>query len=104
MVDLQVNLQIQVDAERVTLEGDLSYKTVAEALTKVIFASEAPINKSVSIDFAGVDHADSSGLALMVHWLREAKKRNMFIQFVNIPKKLIALAEMSNLEDVLPIS
>jgi len=94
------DLKVEVDGSQVTLNGEISYKTVVSALKVKIFSANEP----VSVDFAGVGHADSAGLALMVHWVREAKKRDVAVDFRNIPKKLIALAEMSNLEEVLPIS
>ena len=94
------DLQVSVAEDQITLTGDINYKTVVSALNVKIFL----VNKAITVDFSGVGHADSSGLALMVHWLREAKKQNLLIHFKNIPQKLIALAEMSNLEEVLPIS
>lgn len=90
------------EKEKVLLKGDISFETVIEALKINIFPRDLA-DKPLCVDFSGVEYADSSGLALMVDWLRQAKKRNIEIKFIHIPKKLIALAEMSNLEQVLPI-
>jgi len=97
------NLSIKVTENKVFLDGDISYETVVVALQLNIFSSNHSADKSVLVDFSGIGHADSSGLALMLHWLRSAKKKEIDVQFFHVPKKLMALAEMSNLEEVLPV-
>ncbi|MDH3326266.1 MAG: STAS domain-containing protein [Gammaproteobacteria bacterium] len=100
MTDLQINF----DDGQILLSGDITYETVSRALKLSLFPLDAATDKSILVDFSGIGHADSSGLALMIHWLREGKTRSVDIQFIHIPPKLIALAGMSNLEEVLPIS
>lgn len=98
------SLQISVNEDQVSLSGDLNYTTVVSALNENVFGVNASASQAISVDFSEVVNVDSSALALMVHWLREAKKRNLIVEFNHTPPKLIALAEMSNLDEVLPIS
>jgi len=86
------------------LEGDINYSTVSQALKLNLFSTENVSSGKICVDFSRIDNADSSALALMIHWLRAAKEKKIDIRFSNIPTKLIALAEMSNLETVLPLS
>lgn len=96
-------IEVVTDNNKVYLKGDISFETVIDALKINIFPRDSA-TKTIYVDFSGIEYADSSGLALMVNWLRQAKKRNVDVQFTHIPKKLIALAGMSNLEQVLPIN
>ena len=53
----------------------------------------------VRLDFSAVTHADSSAIALLLNWLRVAKRENKSFTFVNLPGQLI---EMANVCEVMP--
>ncbi len=59
-------------------------------------------NAPVVIDLAAVERIDSAGLALMVHWLRESRRLGVAIRFQHIPVRLLPLAKMCGLEQLLP--
>ncbi len=86
------------------LEGDINYQTVSQALKLNLFSADDMLDRKICVDFSRINNADSAALALMIHWLRQGKEKKIDVQFSNIPTKLIALAEMSNLETVLPLS
>jgi phospholipid transport system transporter-binding protein len=48
-----------------------------------------------------VTRADSAGLALMVEWLREARRRGGRLEVVNMPDQMFGIAHMSKLDRVL---
>lgn len=98
------NLNITQRDDCVQLEGDIIYKTISLALKVDLFAGKNTSKGKIRVDFSQIGQVDSSAFALMLHWLRAAKKRKIEIQFSNIPEKLKALGEMSNLEQVLPMS
>ena len=52
----------------------------------------------VSVDLKAVDRVDSAGLALLVAWLRLAKRRSLSIRYRNAPAQLLALASANRLE------
>jgi len=58
----------------------------------------------LAIDLAGVSDSDSSGLALLLEWLRLAKESKREISFVNVPGQISALARISEVEDLLSAS
>lgn len=86
------------------LAGDINYQTVSKALKIDLFSPKHTVNGKIRVNFSQIGHVDSSAFALMIHWLRAARKRKIDIHFSNIPERLKALAEMSNLEQVLPLS
>ena len=53
------------------------------------------------VNLDGVVESDSSGLALVLEWLRAARQRGQVIELVNLPAQLMALARISEVEDLL---
>jgi len=81
--------------------GELTFSTVNEILAKAedLFKSIA----AWDIDLAEVGRSDSAGLALLVHWMRQANMSNKKIVFHNIPQQMLAIAAASGLDELLPI-
>jgi len=52
----------------------------------------------VTMDLKAVDRVDSAGLALLVAWLRLAKRRSLSIRYRDAPAQLLALASANRLE------
>ncbi|HLB42991.1 MAG TPA: STAS domain-containing protein [Gammaproteobacteria bacterium] len=54
----------------------------------------------VVFDFSGVHANNSAGLALMVEWLKYAKKHKKNISFVNLPENLLTIAKASRISQI----
>lgn len=59
--------------------------------------------KAVTMDFSGVETANSAGLALLTSWARLARQRNVVLRYQNIPDKLYTLASELGLISILPM-
>lgn len=84
------------------LRGELSFATVSELAKKsagLLWRSE-----QVTLDLDGVTRTDSAGLALLVEWLRAARRQGKAIQFRNIPRQMMAVAEVVGLDKLLPVT
>jgi phospholipid transport system transporter-binding protein len=57
---------------------------------------------SVTVDFRRVGEVDSAGLALLVEWMRAARREGAEVHFENIPRQMQAMARVSGLEGLLP--
>lgn len=79
--------------------GALSFDTVAQHLSasRTWFASGA----EVDIDLAGVSHADSAGLALLVEWARLARQAHGAVRFINTPMQIDNLIRVAGLKELL---
>ena len=55
-----------------------------------------------TVDLAGVTELDSSALALLLAWLREAKRRRPRLAFANLPEGLRTIARLYGVDDLLP--
>jgi anti-anti-sigma factor len=51
-----------------------------------------------TVDLADVSFCDSAGLALLIELLRDAKRHNQAIHYINVPKQLLAIAKVSGVE------
>ena len=60
-------------------------------------------NPQPIFDMQQVTESDNSGLALMTSWVSYAKKYGKNVQFINMTPKLLEIAKISNLQDILPI-
>ena len=84
---------------RFSLSGDMSFETANQILksSEPLFRQHA----ALEIDLSGVGKADSAGLALMLEWKAQAGQRGAVIQFVAIPKSLLAVAKTSEVSDLI---
>ena len=66
-----------------------------------MIAGETPLQ--LGIDFGEVTKANSTALVLMISLLREAKKHNKTITFINVPDTVLRLAKACHVEKILSI-
>ena len=86
---------------RVGLEGELSFANAGSALRKTL-AVLGKFEDDLVIDLAGVQRADSAGVALLIELVRAAGKRGIGLHFTNIPRQVQALAAVSGVNGLLP--
>ncbi|MEM9759803.1 MAG: STAS domain-containing protein [Pseudomonadota bacterium] len=84
---------------RFALSGVLGFETAGEivALSRTHFAKHSVIE----VDFAGVERSDSAGLAVLLEWVNWAKISVREIHYINIPKQILAIAEISEVDSML---
>jgi phospholipid transport system transporter-binding protein len=56
------------------------------------------------IDCAGIEVADSAGLAVLLDWLAVASRRGMQLQFVALPLPLRQLAHIGGVSELLGVN
>lgn len=89
------------DSGHYSLEGELSFDSVEAALKKTAKFFVSPAR--MVFDLAEVSKADSAGLALLLEWLRQAAAGGVELRYVNLPRQLLAMAEVVGVEDILII-
>jgi phospholipid transport system transporter-binding protein len=87
---------------RLALEGELSFATVTRLLGEAHRLLEQ--SEEIRIDLQAITRADSAGLALLVECMRSAQQLGKPVQFLNIPQQMLAIARVSSLDQVLPLS
>lgn len=88
-----------VEKGRFKLTGALTFETVPRILqeSSKLFAKVAQLE----IDLVDVSQGDSTGVALLLAWIRLAKTQKKSIVFTHIPPQLLMIAKVSNLDDFL---
>ena len=84
---------------RYRLQGELSFATVGSLLERYHDTFDSA--PTVIIDLSDVKHSDSAGLALLIEWLRLAKRAGKKLSYSNLPPQLLALARLSDVDDLL---
>lgn len=81
------------------VSGVLDATTVTELLKQSHGGFDGA--QSIDVDLAPVTESDSSGLALLIEWLRLARDAGKKIHFENLPEQIMALARISEVDDLL---
>lgn len=91
-----------MSAEALQLEGDLTFPRLPEILAQTeAFVARTDLPDCLAIDLSQVKEVDSSAVALLLRWRREAERLSRRIQFVNLPAPLASLAELYGVSDII---
>lgn len=90
--------QIQQQGNRLMVQGDLTVETVGALLSTGL----PELSGEVEISLEQVSDVDSSAISLLLQWLREAKIRNISINYCHLPAPLVSLAALYGVIDMLP--
>ncbi len=91
------------------LKGQLNFKSVPELWLKnnrsnnqsSLFSDDSD---TLDIDLSQLERSDSSGLAMLVEWYREAELQDKKITFFNLPAQMYDIARVSGLDEILPLA
>lgn len=86
------------------LTGDLSFDSVPELWEQnkaILFEDDS---STLDINLSRLERSDSSGLAILLEWYREAEQSNKKITFINIPQQMYDIARVSGLDEILPLT
>lgn len=88
--------------ENLALEGPLSLDTVPAVLEQTAeYVARRDLPERLTIDFAAVGAVDSSAVALLLEWRRQAQRLGKSLVLVNLPANLLALARLYGVEELI---
>jgi phospholipid transport system transporter-binding protein len=91
-----------VTGEVLALEGALSFETLPAVLAQSVeYAARADLPERLTIDFSAITGVDSSAVALLLEWRRQAQARGKHLDFVNLPPNLLALAQLYGVAELI---
>ena len=85
---------------QIRLTGDLVFPEI-DNIRKKIEADISTQDGDCEIDFTNIKRVDSSSLSLCLCFLRLAKQQEKKLSFVNVPKDMIAIADLVGLKEIL---
>ena len=92
---------IQREGDRVLVTGPVTLANVAQTLEEGYAAIRAGVGV---VDLAGVTELDSSLLAMLLAWLREAAGAGRTLQLDNLPGGLTTIAQLYGVDELLPFA
>jgi phospholipid transport system transporter-binding protein len=92
---------IRREGERMVVSGAATLGEAAALLEQ----GKDQIQSGVRIvDLGEVSELDSSALAVLLAWLREARDRNRELVFARLPEGLTAIARLYGVAELLPVA
>jgi len=89
---------IRLEGDRLVVSGSLTLANVAATLEQ----GKAAIGEGArSVDLGEIGELDSSALALLLAWLREARRRDRELVFTNLPQGLTTIARLYGVAELL---
>ena len=89
---------IRREGDRLCVTGPVTLANVTQVLAEGL----AQLREGAGpVDLAGVDELDSSLLAALLAWLREAKRQGRGLAFVNAPQGLTTIARLYGVSELL---
>lgn len=91
-----------VVGEVLQIEGALNFVSMPRILEETaLYAAQATLPSCLAIDFANVTEIDSSAVALLLHWRREATRLGKELRYVHLPQNLAALAQLYGVDQMI---
>ena len=90
---------IKREGKRLVVSGPVTLANVKEVLERGYDELRAGAD---AIDLGGVTELDSSLLAALLAWMREAGKHGATLSFSNMPKDLSTIARLYGVVELLP--
>jgi len=88
----------RVDGQHVRVSGEMTIAHARELSTALDAYLGAP---ELVVDLGAVSEVDSSGLAVMLGWMRNARAGTCRLRFTSIPQGLNTLASLYGVTDLL---
>ena len=84
------------------IQGELSFETIPAVLAETTeFAARPDLPERITIDFGAITGVDSSAVALLLEWRRQALARGKSLSYVNLPPNLLALAQLYGVDELI---
>ncbi|HEY4212336.1 MAG TPA: STAS domain-containing protein [Steroidobacteraceae bacterium] len=83
-----------------TVRGPLTFATARRAREEGLKLLASSGN-AVEVDCSGVTVSDSAGLMVLLDWISNAKRAGKALKLVNLPEPILAVAKISNVEELL---
>ncbi len=84
-----------------SLKGPLNVETISSIWRKGHEGISQTRSKEIELDLSQITDPDSASVALLIDWLRYAKRYHKTLRLHHVPKKMQDIIRLSNLQDIL---
>mgnify|MGYP000591932524 CR=1 FL=1 len=91
-----------VVGEVLQIDGALNFESMPRILEETaLYAAQETLPSCLAIDLANVTDIDSSAVALLLHWRREATRLGKALRYVHLPQNLVTLAQLYGVDEMI---
>ena len=91
-----------VVGEVLQIEGALNFESMPRVLDETaLYAAQENLPNCLAIDFSNVTDIDSSAVALLLHWRREAMRLGKSLRYVHLPQNLASLTQLYGVDEMI---
>ena len=83
------------------LLGELTFESVPRVLAE---NRDLADGASFTVDLSGLDKVDSAGLALLLGWIRRARRAGGELRFSGLPRQLRLLVRIADIETLFDLA
>ncbi|MBS0366189.1 MAG: STAS domain-containing protein [Proteobacteria bacterium] len=84
------------------VNGALTFATARRAARQGVLALGAQrLSGNTMVDCSGIGDCDSAGLAVLIDWMAHARAAGGTLRYNALPARLLALARISEVEEIL---
>lgn len=94
-----MSLTCQHDGSTLIVSGEIDFDNGGAVLDQGRLAIEA--TPELTVDLSRVSHSNSVGLAILIEWLAVARRSGHKVTFAGVPKGLLQLAEVCQVNEIL---
>lgn len=94
-------IAVSIEKNKLTLSGVLDYESVLSVDVQGREWLSTSATQDCCLDLSLVTYSSSAGIALLLGWLRTARKQKKNLRILPLPKNILALAKVSGLDDLL---
>lgn len=98
-MDSKINVIINDNV--LTLSGVLDHQSVLDASPQGQLWLGTSATQECYLDLGLVTYSNSAGIALLLSWLRTARKYKKNLRIISLPDNISALAQVSGLDELL---
>jgi len=91
---------IRESGDRLAVSGNLTIPQASHLLEE---GSRYVSARDATFDLAAVEQVDSSGVAVILGWMRAAQAAGRTISVANAPGSLRSIAQLYGVDDILPL-
>ena len=94
------NADITFNENRFLVSGDLNFSNVMSVYENSL--NQLHHCRELRFDFSQLRSSDSSGLALIMEWIKFARQHQKAVHFSHLSQDLMSLAKVSGLDKIIP--
>lgn len=98
---MESKINVSINDGVMTLSGVLDHQSVLDVTQQGQLWLSNSTTQDCLLDLGSVTYSNSAGIALLLSWLRAARKYKKNLRIISLPDNILTLAQVSGLDELL---